>query len=204
MRRSFSHMKPRYIFDRTLLMFSERMNPHNPWLTSQAISILDKIIKAEDIGAEFGSGRSTLWLAKRLAHLTSVESNDDWFAKVDNDIKQSDVRHKIDYFLIKDQQKYADFASNFADNSLDFCLVDGINRDNCALNLLNKLKIGGILVIDNINVYFPQKNIRSPNSRSIEDGYYSEKWEKFSFETRHWRRIWTSNGVFDTCIFLKT
>jgi SAM-dependent methyltransferase len=201
MQRSFSHVRPRYLFDRVML--SEKLRPNDPWLTSQATNIIDKIIAADDIGVEFGSGRSTLWLAKRLAHLTSVESNQEWFAKISSEISRSNLNKKINYHLIQDHKQYADIALDFEDNSLDFCLVDGINRDECAINIIDKLKPGGILVIDNINLYIPQIRPRSPNSRTMTDGHHSQNWEIFSIKTRLWRRIWTSNGVFDTCIFLK-
>jgi hypothetical protein len=63
-------------------MYDEARNPENPWLTKQAVHFLSQTLRADDVGIEFGSGRSTIWFARRLRHLISVENNPLWYAKV--------------------------------------------------------------------------------------------------------------------------
>lgn len=97
---------------------------------------------------------------------------------------------------------YVRQAERFDASSIDFVLVDGIYRDFCVLSVLNLIRPGGILVIDNVNKYLPSDS-RSPNSRTPEDGPKGEIWGKVHQALCHWRRIWTSSGVSDTAIFIR-
>ena len=80
--RSFKHINGHYIFSRLSLMFYSRRNPDLPWLTPAANKILKSILKKTDQMLEFWSGRSTLWFAEHVGHLTSVENNQEWYDKV--------------------------------------------------------------------------------------------------------------------------
>lgn len=92
----------------------------------------------------------------------------------------------------------------FGDNSIDFCLIDGAKRDFCALNMLPKLRKGGILVLDNANLFLPNDSTYSPNSRRMKGGFSTETWQQFAEQVSKFRRIWTSNGVWDTVIWIKS
>ncbi len=59
-KRNFSHLTPRYIFNRIRVMCDEFKYKENPWITSSAVRILDSMLISSDIADEFGSGRSTL------------------------------------------------------------------------------------------------------------------------------------------------
>ena len=202
MPRKYLHLSPRYIINRLSVIFNEKRYPMNPWLTKDSVNFLNQIILPTDIGVEFGSGRSTIWFAKRLKHLISIEDNKDWHREVSNLIVSNNLLSKIDYRLSKNDNDYASQALLLEDNSIDFCLVDGSDRDVCALNILPKLKSGSILCIDNINWFLPHES-HSPASRKISEGYKTEMWGEFSNNVKDWRRYWTSNGVTDTCIWIK-
>ncbi|MCF6354597.1 MAG: hypothetical protein L3J26_05755 [Candidatus Polarisedimenticolaceae bacterium] len=204
--RSFHHLTPRYVWNRFALMAYERANPELPWLTRDMINILGEWLCSTDVGLEFGSGRSTSWFAKRVRHLTSVENNPEWFEIVQNQIQDLPV----EYFLHQDgtdnvgNSEYVAVAQKLPFASLDFCLIDGMARDHCALACLDKIKPGGILIIDNVERYIPREHKTfSPNSRSISDGYASEIWEQVGKELQKWRCIWTTNGVTDTAFWVK-
>ena len=62
-----SHWTPRYLVNRTRQMLYERSHHDDPWLTPAAIRLLTGLLCPADLGAEFGSGRSTLWFAARGA-----------------------------------------------------------------------------------------------------------------------------------------
>jgi predicted O-methyltransferase YrrM len=203
MTRRISHLTPRYIRNRLLVMYDEARNPENPWLTKQAVHFLSQTIRADDVGIEFGSGRSTIWFARRLRHLISVENNPLWYAKVTDLIRKSNLVQRVDYRKCDGQSEYIAQTQTVDEGSLDFCLVDGESRDACALNILPKLRAGALLVIDNVNWYLPHPSTVSPDSRRPADGCRSEIWAAFSEQTRGWRRYWTSSGVTDTCIWIK-
>ena len=97
---------------------------------------------------------------------------------------------------------YVKVTDTFDPNSLDFCLVDGVLRDFCALRSIDKLRPGGLLVIDNVNWYLPSGSY-SPNSRTFTQGPVSPVWKDVEQRLSDWRRIWSSSGVTDTAIFFK-
>lgn len=207
--RSFSHWTLRYIVNRLMTIYYEKASPDHPWLTCQANRILDSMLKPSDAGLEFGSGRSTMWFAKRLRCLTSVEHNPEWAAKVRRQLDEKGCIN-VDYRFIPqdvpDEQggdsAYVRVIDEFAAESLDFCLVDAAYRDFCALKVIDKLKPGGLLVIDNVNRYLPS-DTHSPYSRSLADGPAGVVWKEVGQILADWRSIWTSSGVTDTAIYIK-
>jgi hypothetical protein len=87
-------------------------------------------------------------------------------------------------------------------NSLDFVLVDGIYRELCSNLALEKIRPGGIFILDNANHYIPCDSI-SPGSRPKNSAPKSMEWVHFLNRVENWHQIWTSNGIFDTAIWLK-
>lgn len=208
--RRISHWTPTYIRDRLALMAYERTHPDAPWLTSAMTAILDTWLRPSDIGLEFGSGRSTVWFAGRIRHLTSVEHNSAWHESVKKRLAAATLQNRVDYRLCEDGNRdapdtqYAAVAGEFAPCSLDFVLVDGRCRDHIALACLEKIKPGDAMIIDNINGYLPRSpKPRAPDSRGPEDGCATPVWAKVAENLRGWRLIWTTNGVFDTALWIR-
>lgn len=90
-------------------------------------------------GWEWGSGRSTLWFARRLAFLTSIESDPVWFEQVRGMVSGlSNVELRLVPLEHPNEETYAfDYPvlpANAAaieavpDASLDFVVVDGWYR----------------------------------------------------------------------------
>jgi predicted O-methyltransferase YrrM len=197
-----------YVMNRINEFIYQKSHPQYPWLTKSANSILQSLLKSTDVGLEFGSGRSTVWFAKRLSLLTSVENDELWYNKVNNLLQNNNLAN-VKYILCPEdsEQKgqdsnYHKIADDFPDKSLDFVLVDGIYRDLCAYAVLDKVRAGGILVIDNANWYLPSESI-SPDSRTTDEGPASQTWAEFLRRVENWRCIWTSSGVTDTAIYFK-
>lgn len=206
--RSFRHWTPRYIWNRTALALHERRNPTAPWLTASMIELLDTWLLPSDAGLEFGSGRSTKWFAQRVGQLVIVEHNRQWYGRVKLNLETSSLA--VDYRLHEDgsaeesSSSYVEVARSMPEKSLDFCLVDGVSRDHCALAVLDKLKTGGVLIIDNVNWFIPREHAGiAPNSRRKEDSCASLVWTEVHAEISAWRGIWTSNGVWDTALWVK-
>lgn len=198
----FGHWTPRYIYNRLYLAVVEFIHPDWPWLTKDAVLILDKLLNQDDIGLEFGSGRSTLWFAKKINHLISIEHDNFWFSKIKEKLENSNLISKVEYILVNPlDPDYLKILEKIENESIDFVLIDGLFRDKACLHSIPKIKTGGILIIDNINWCIPNKSY-SPNS--LRNRYESEIWETvFEQATKGWRRIYTTNGVFDTLILFK-
>lgn len=207
--RSFRHWTPRYIWNRLAEIRYRRLNPELPWLTQQANRMLTTMIRDSDVGLEFGSGRSTLWFAKRLSFLTSVEHDESWYERVQKMMSKQGVSNVAYVYAPEDAPEYQGTRSTyvrvvdrFDEESLDFVLVDGAYRAFCALEVLSKLKHGGILVVDNANWFLPSSSY-SPASRSVDQGPKGDVWDAVLDRTSSWRQIWTSNGVTDTALFVR-
>ena len=202
------HLTPRYVCNRIRDLVYQRVHPTDPWLTPKAIGLLDTLLQPTDRGAEFGSGRSTLWLAARVAELTSVETNARWHEAVTRQLKERSVDN-VDYILVPEDRPaengdgpYAKVALTFPDASLDFALVDGYYRDYTAKYIMPKVKPGGLLIVDNINWHLPCQS-KAPGTRQAELGPATSTWAEIGQALAAWRTIWTSNGVWDTAIFFR-
>ncbi|NPV56889.1 MAG: hypothetical protein HPY76_15160 [Anaerolineae bacterium] len=177
-------------------------------MTPQANELLNSWIRDTDSGLEFGSGRSTVWFARRCGKLTSVEHNPDWYQAVTKRLNEQQLIN-VDYHLfprIDDadsrSSQYVKVAERFGSGELDFVLVDGIYRDACVAAVLDKIRRDGILIIDNVHLYFPSDS-RSPNAIKVGEPPASDLWRQALDQLGNWRRIWTSNHVSDTAIFIR-
>ena len=174
--RTVSHWTPRYVCNRVRQMLYERGHADDPWLTPAAIQLLGPLLRPDDEGVEFGSGRSTVWFAQRVRSLTSVEHDAQWHSAVSARLKERGLGN-VDYILAPEDQPmerggesaYARTALAFRDDSIDFALVDGHYRDY-----------------------------------SAELGPKTPVWVEVERELNRWRSLWTSSGVWDTAIFIKS
>ena len=207
--RPYRHLSPRYVYRRCRQLAYEHRHHEDPWLTPAAIRLLDTLLRPSDNGLEFGSGRSTIWFGRQVNALTSVEHDQQWYEKVSTQLKVQGLGNVSHILAPEDQpterggeSAYARIALDFPDASLDFALVDGHYRDYSAKFVLPKLKVGGMLIIDNVNWYLPCRS-KAPNSRTGSLGPITPVWGEVAQELASWRSIWTSSGVWDTAIFLK-
>ncbi len=208
MPRTFRHWTPRYIVNRLALAYQQRVSPFEPWLTKTACAFLDDWLKPTDIGFEWGCGRSTLWFAARVKRLTSIEHNAEWYNRVRLGLT-AENRLNVDLRLIPTgsncrgaNDSYVSIARDFENESLDFVLVDGQFRSQCAQAAVPLVKPGGILIIDNANWFIPHDTF-SPGAATQAGGAATSEWKPALSELRNWRLVWTSNGVTDTAIYCK-
>jgi predicted O-methyltransferase YrrM len=208
--RHMRHRTPRYVYNRTRLMWCERAHPDHPWLTPEAVRLLASMLRKSDRGAEFGSGRSTAWLAERVGQLTSVEHDKRWYDEVSAQLRDRGMTNVTYIFAPSDQPaelgdvgKYARTALAFGDATLDFALVDGLYREHISKLIIPKIRSGGLLIIDNVNWYLPPPRTHAPASRTHALGPDGAVWSEVAETLADWRAIWTTSGVTDTAIFIK-
>lgn len=208
-KRSFAHWTPRYVMDRAMQMLWMRRNPEAPWLSRQAVQFLAQWLSSGDQAIEWGSGRSTVWLARRVGHLVSMEHDPEWFGNVSVTLRRQNLTN-VDYHLTeltgettKDAENYSlRVLEDIADGSIDFVLVDGIFRDRCAMTILDKLRPGGLLVVDDAHRYLPS-NSRSQFAIPTGGCCASEQWEQFLAATRKWHQVWFSDGIYHDAFYFK-
>ena len=207
-------LRPRYVADRVRLAVHQRLHPDAPWLTAEATSRLERWLRPEHVGIEWGSGRSTLWFGARVRHLLSVEHHAGWHESVSSELTERAMTN-VDYRLCPCEPErvetpewiafmfasdYVRAADTFEPRSLDFALVDGMYRSACALAVLPKLRPGALLIVDNVNWFLPSTS-RAPSSRGVTDSPLSPTWERFANAVSGWEMQWTENGVADTAIW---
>jgi hypothetical protein len=159
-----SLIDPVYVVRRTAYKFYEITHPSEPWIAQGAVQYCDRHITRDHVGLEWGSGRSTAWFGSRLKSLLSIEYNADWQKQVAAQLHQKHLTHvECRYIALEHPPSqptvahytptpaYVQAIADFADSSLDFVVVDGHYRQACVLAALNKLKPGGLLLVDNTN-----------------------------------------------------
>jgi len=202
-------------------MVHASLYPEDPSLTPRATSVLGSLLRLDDTGAEWGSGNSTRWFARRTAHLTSFETAGPYYEEVSASLRQAGLTN-VDYRLIpfeyqddEEAMHRSDWvlaAHAFADESLDFALVDSAPRGCLCAAVVPKLKRGGLLILDDANWYLPPPpNMRppAPGTVSVSLGAPGSRspnsrcWPAFISMTSGWRRHWSSNGIQMTLILFK-
>ena len=153
---------PVYALRRLAYRAYELTHRGEPWLAQGAIKFCDRRLDRRMVAVETGSGRSSAWFAKRVGRLTSVEHDAGWYERVGVALRQLP---NVDYRLIALDHpaeeptrpvydrvpRYVAVFDEFADGGLDFVIVDGHYRQACVRAAVPKLKVGGLLLIDNSN-----------------------------------------------------
>lgn len=202
-----SHWNLNYVFSRIKYLLIKRKYPDKPWLVAGAVNFLEQWLLPSDNVLETGSGRSTLWFAKRTSYVLSIEHNEKWYEEIKRKIQDININN-IDYFFESISYEYDPLTSGYlkrvsdlVDNYFDLVLIDGKLRGHCALIGLQKLKNNGIMVIDNVERYI---FIGSKTPESIKDeSQMTEEWIKFKELTSDYRKILFDNGITVTMMIFK-
>ncbi len=190
---------PRYIVNRLRWVLWQHRHPDAPWLVPEAVRFLDQWLRSTDVLVEFGSGRSTVWFARRAGRIISVDHDRRWYERVRGRLGIEGASN-VDYFLADPAaQTYIAAVESALDGLADVILVDGACRDACAVWALDRLRPGGLIIVDNANWYLPCRS-SAPSSLGPDAEPRTADWRRFLEATSPWRRIWLSNGVADTLI----
>jgi hypothetical protein len=136
-----------------------------PSISLPAICALDDYLTRDMVVFEWGSGMSTLFFARRAFEVVSIEHNPKWFEKVGTALDYWGLM--ADRLLIESEKgliadfgshqqgyeavnfkMYAEAVTIFPDDHFDVILVDGRARCACLRLAQAKLKVGGLLVLD--------------------------------------------------------
>lgn len=183
-------------------------NRETPWLSIACIEFLKKHLRPEMKVYEFGSGMSTVFFAKRTNEVISVEHNSTWYSIVLAKLSERQLTHckyrfkpKTEFasktdeplaneihrfdegFEVKlDYYDYYHSIDPYQPGYFDVILVDGRARVECVFNAHEKLKPGGLLILDN-----------------SERPQYKPVFEKLA----GWKKMFTTSGLTDTTLFFK-
>jgi hypothetical protein len=125
-----------------------------PWYTYPAIEYLSHLDFSKLAIFEYGSGNSTLWWAKRALSVTSVENDENWYAKIQATMNHTLVDDRRPFCMLEhDRGSYINSLSK----PHDVVVVDGRFRKECVEHLLssNVASHVSMLIFDNSD-WYPQ------------------------------------------------
>jgi len=115
-----------------------------PWLTYSFIDFIEERLSKEFNVFEFGSGNSTLYFAKRVKQVTSVEHNSEWYNKLKSKIPNSSN------LILSKSDGMEDYITELkqSNKKFDLIIIDGIHRVDCCLSASNYLTDKGVIILD--------------------------------------------------------
>ncbi len=162
-------------FPSSLLYYGvyRRLYPRRPNWTPGAVRRMDRFLDGTGRVFEWGSGRSTVWLAGRAGELVSVEHSEKWY-RIGSDRLGEKGIDNVEMLLVPpggddgfdweadwphygllgrvpDRPEYLDYVravDRFPPESFDCVIVDGRARVACMLQGAPRLRPGGLLVLD--------------------------------------------------------
>lgn len=186
-----------YFLNRLRAFWYVRTHPEWPWLTPEANRVLDAVLSGRERVLEFGCGGSTLFFARRAAHVLGIETSPAWLERTRRALDARGLADRAELRRVK-----AGGGLGLPEGArFDLVLVDGGDRLAAAEAAADLLAPGGWLVVDNINRHIPND---SPGPGSLrawdEDDPDHRRWRDWWARLEGWPRRWTSNGVTDTLL----
>jgi len=139
-----------------------------PLLAWQTICMLDMFLTKTMNVFEWGAGGSTIFLARRVANLVTIEHDSDWYKYVKEALEYNSLsptvslippsspsgkgdcaRSGVKMYQGLSFEDYVQAIDEFPPNHFDAVLVDGRAREACLAIAETKLRPGGILILDN-------------------------------------------------------
>lgn len=150
-----------------------------PWMAFPAIRFLQSILQKDARVFEYGAGGSSLFFARQVEELVSVEHDKTWFEHTQAAMQDVQRQFGIRWtgilaepevksppiegspadplaYTSSDETlrgrsflKYAAAIDAYPDEYFDVVLIDGRARPSCFLHAMTKVKFGGYVVLDN-------------------------------------------------------
>jgi hypothetical protein len=119
-----------------------------PWYTYPAIELLKaKSFDGRNV-LEFGAGQSTLWWAQRADSVVSFETDPRWYEQIRRQLPSNASVYLADV----DMTRFEEFVPIGA--SYDVVIVDGMNRLAEATKSFERVREGGVFILDNSEGYW--------------------------------------------------
>jgi hypothetical protein len=129
-----------------------------PWFSYAAIDFLKDFLEPHHTVCEYGSGGSTLFFARRVKTVVSIEDNPTWFELVSKRLAQQDLRNvtlKLCPFDFKNPAGFeeSDYLNTIPDEHFDIIVVDGseewtLVRPICFAKAEQHINPSGIIIVD--------------------------------------------------------
>jgi SAM-dependent methyltransferase len=129
-----------------------------PWFSYAAIDFLKNFLKPQMTVCEYGSGGSTLFFARRVKQVFSIEDNLQWFNQISDRLREKslgNVTLKLCPFDFKNPAGFenSEYLHAMPDERFDVIVIDGSEewtriRPVCFAKAQDHVKPKGIIVVD--------------------------------------------------------
>ncbi|WP_343531048.1 FkbM family methyltransferase [Pedobacter sp.] len=125
----------------------QAVDAHNqpiPWVTYSFIDFIKDRLNKNLSVFEYGSGNSTLFYAKHVKRVVSVEHDQAWYNKI---VDQKAPNAEMIFTKLETNGEYSQKAKLLGEK-FDVIIVDGRDRVNCCKHSISALTENGVLVLD--------------------------------------------------------
>jgi predicted O-methyltransferase YrrM len=142
--------------------------------------------------------------------VTSVEHNRSWYDRVAGQLAHGGLVDKCELICApagnseEGRGRYTEVINVFPDRSFDLVVIDGVDRLDCMVNAIAKVKSSGLLVLDDAHRWFPNL-IDGGYSSEIEhrDEIGAEGWDDVAELLGEWRPMLLTNGLSDMRLWIR-
>jgi SAM-dependent methyltransferase len=143
-----------------------------PWFSFSAIRFLEGLLSPQMTVYEYGSGGSTIFLARRVRNVISIENDSRWMTSVENKLcseglVNADIRFARADFSEPANFLDSEFARALPEDPADIVVLDSFDylnghplRPLLFADALRRVKLGGVLIVDDSWRYTELRNRR--------------------------------------------
>lgn len=150
-----------------------------PWVTYSFIDFIKPRLTKDLSIFEYGSGNSTLFYAKNVRRVVSVEHDEAWHRKI---VKEKAENAEMIFCKLDTDGEYSKKAASL-DEKFDIIIVDGRDRVNCCKHGINGLSESGVIVLDDserasyneARIFLKQNGFKELSFSGISPGLFYEK-----------------------------
>lgn len=142
-----------------------------PWVTYPFIDFIEGRLDATQEVFEFGAGNSSLFFAKRVKSVLSVEHHPEWFQQISTSPEYAMSNLEVKMVPVPEgltHDGYHSLAFTDATNDyvlalknsgrrFDIVIVDGLFRNSCIENCLESLTSRGVVFLDNTSHHYVEQ-----------------------------------------------
>lgn len=113
-----------------------------PWAPYPFINFMKEYLNHKMTVFEYGSGYSTLFFAKRVHHVYSVEHNSYWIEKINS--------YPEENITLYEKELNEDYEKSIHNTKINFdvIFIDGRRRINCVREALKRISDDGMIIFD--------------------------------------------------------
>lgn len=150
-----------------------------PWVTYSFIDFIKERLHNNLTVFEYGSGNSTLFYAKKVKRVVSVEHDNAWYKKI---VNEKAANAEMIFTKLEPNGEYSQ-KTKLLNEKFDIIIVDGRDRVNCCKHSVDALTENGVLVLDDsergdykeARIFLKNRGFRELSFSGISPGLFYNK-----------------------------